>query len=285
MIQSNIRRVSIVIPVYNEAPRLGACLEAIALQTAAPYEVIVVDNNSSDGTREVAARYGFVTVLREPKQGVVHARNRGFDAARGEIIGRIDADTLLPAGWVAQVQAIFEDPGVSAVSGAPYYYDFPLTALAHAMDWPLRARLARKLGGTNFLWGANMAVRRRDWLRVRSRLCSGHRLHEDFDLGIHLQQHGLAVAYDDQLLAGVSSRRVDSRFVPFVRYTLVSPRTYALHGLRSRYHMYPMLFICWACHLPARLMYRAYNPKTQSYSLSQLFSVGSGRVDPTANTA
>jgi glycosyltransferase involved in cell wall biosynthesis len=56
MIQSNIRRVSIVIPVYNEAPRLGACLEAIALQTAAPYEVIVVDNNSSDGTREVAAR-------------------------------------------------------------------------------------------------------------------------------------------------------------------------------------------------------------------------------------
>jgi len=70
----------------------------------------------------------------------------------------------------------------------------------------------------------------------------------------------------------------------FVRYTLVSPRTYAMHGLRSRYHMYPTLFVCWTCYFPARLIYRAYNPKTNSYSLGRLLSAGSGRVDPTTNT-
>lgn len=286
MIQNKRPLVSIVIPVYNEAEQLGVCLEAIAAQTVTPYEVIVVDNNSTDGTAAATRRFGFVTLLQESKQGVVHARNHGFDTAKGEIIARIDADTILPLGWIAQVQSIFQSPTrVSAVSGAPHYYDFPLARLADAVDWPLRARLARKLKRTNFLWGANMAVRRSDWLKVRGVLCSAQGMHEDFDLGIHLQEYGLDVVYDEQLVAGVSSRRIDNRFRSFVRYTLVSPRTYALHGLRSRYHMYPTLFVCWACYLPARLIYRAYNPTTKSYSLGQLLSASSGRVDPTTNTA
>jgi glycosyltransferase involved in cell wall biosynthesis len=283
MIQSKRRRISIVIPVYNEAAQLAACLEAIATQKTLLHEVIVVDNNSTDTTSAIARRFGFVTLLHEPKQGVVHARNRGFDAARGEIIARIDADTILPPSWTDQVQAIFRSSDVSAVSGAPHYYDFPLASLADAIDWPLRARLARKLKDTNFLWGANMAVRRSAWQRIRGSLCSANGMHEDFDLAIHLQKRGLTVIYDEELVAGVSSRRIDSRFLPFVRYTLVSPRTYALHGLRSRFHMYPALFVCWACYLPARLIYRAYNPETKSYSISQLLSAVSGRVDPTAN--
>src|SRR5688572_27451257 len=88
--------VSIVIPAYNEEGQLALCLEAIARQTVKPVEVIVVDNNSTDGTVEVAGRYPFVTVLHEWRQGVVHARDCGFDAAKGDIIGRIDAETVMP---------------------------------------------------------------------------------------------------------------------------------------------------------------------------------------------
>lgn len=285
MIQDKRQRISVVIPVYNEATQLAACLEAIAAQTVRPHEVIVVDNNSTDDTRVIAESFTFVTVLYEPKQGVVHARNRGFDAATGEIIARIDADTLLPAGWIGQLRDIFQASDISAVSGAPNYYDFPLSRLADAIDWPLRAHLARKLKRTNFLWGANMAVRRSSWQTVRKVLCSAKGMHEDFDLAIHLQEYGLNVIYDERLIAGVSSRRIDSRFFSFVRYTLVSPRTYALHGLRSRFHMYPALFVCWTCYVPARLIYRAYNPQTKSYSLGQLLSTSPRRVDPTTNVA
>ena len=276
-------KVSIVIPVYNEADRLAACLQAIAQQSVAPYEVIVVDNNSTDGTADIARRFDFVRVVREPRQGVVYARNRGFNAASGDVIGRIDADTLLPVSWVAQVQCIFANPDVSAVSGAPHYYDFPLDKLADAIDLPLRAQLARKLKDSNFLWGANMAVRHSAWLKIRDELCQQSGLHEDFDLAIHLQAKGLNVAYDEMLVAGVSSRRIDTSFADYVRYTLVSPRTYALHHLRSRRHMYRVLLVCWLCYLPGRLIYRAYNPTTGSYSLTQLLSVNSARIDPTTN--
>src|SRR5215218_5513436 len=117
MIQSKSLRVSIVVPVYNEGAQLAACLEAIAAQRSVPYEVIVVDNNSTDDTIAVAKSFNFVKLLRESRQGVVHARNRGFDAARGQIIARIDADTVLPPGWTGQVQATFQNSGVSAVSG------------------------------------------------------------------------------------------------------------------------------------------------------------------------
>jgi glycosyltransferase involved in cell wall biosynthesis len=278
-------KISIVIPVYNEAAQLGACLEAIAAQAVTPYEVIVVDNNSTDNTAGIAANYSFVTLLREERQGVVHARNRGFDAAAGDIIGRIDADTLLPPDWAAQIQSIFQDSSVSAVSGAPHYYDFALSGVADSIDLYLRARLARRLKNTNFLWGANMAVRQVDWRRVRSLLCEYRNLHEDFDLAIHLQQLGLQVIYDESLLAGVSSRRIDTGFIAYVRYTMASPRTYAAHQLRSRFHMYPVLMVCWVGYVPGRLVYRGCNPETGAFSLSQLLLPNPSRVDPTINVA
>ncbi|HVX58460.1 MAG TPA: glycosyltransferase family 2 protein [Candidatus Saccharimonadales bacterium] len=276
-------KISIVIPVYNEAESLGACLEAISRQTIKPHEVIVVDNNSTDGTARLAQSFDFVTLLAEKRQGVVHARNRGFDAAHGDIIARIDADSILPADWLASVHGIFGSSRVGAVSGAPHYYDFPLAKLADAIDMPLRARLARKLGSTNFLWGANMALRKSAWKSVRQELCAQGGMHEDFDLAIHLQRSGFIVVYDETLLANVSSRRIDTTFAAYVRYTLVSPRTYAIHGLKSRRHMYPVLAVCWLLYLPARLIYRSYDPQTGSFSVSQLLAANTSRIDPTTN--
>jgi len=277
-------KVSIVIPVYNEADRLDACLRSIADQTVSAYEVIVVDNNSTDGSAAIARSYPFVKLLRENRQGVVHARNRGFNAARGGIIGRIDADTILPICWVAQLQTLFaEDRTLSAVSGAAHYYDFALSRIADSVDYRIRSYLAQKLGDNNFLWGANMAVRRSAWQHVRHSLCAQEDMHEDFDLAIHLQANGLQVSHSAELLANVSSRRIDTSFRDYLSYSLISPRTYALHHLRSRYHMYPVLMICWAAYLPARFVYRGYDPETGLFSLNRLLMESTPRVDPTTN--
>lgn len=286
MAQSKRLRVSIVIPVYNEAERLDACLQAIARQKAEPYEVIVVDNNSIDDTAVIARRYAFVTLLTEPRQGVVHARNQGFDAVHGDIIGRIDADTILPSDWTERLALIFADSSVMAVSGAPHYYDQALSILGDTIDRVVRGRLARKLADNNFLYGANMALRRSAWQLARNHLCASNGLHEDLDLAIHLQALGLYVGYDRELKAGVSSRRFESSFASLVPYTLVSRRTYAAHNLNGKRHLWPAIVVTWLCYAPGRLLYRAYDRKIASVSLIKLFTAASRpRVDPTTNVA
>src|SRR5258708_13450803 len=87
--------LSLVIPAYNEERYLKACLEAVAQQTISPIEVIVVDNNSTDKTADIAQSYNFVRLVSEKKQGRGHARNKGFDLAIGDNIGRVEFDTVL----------------------------------------------------------------------------------------------------------------------------------------------------------------------------------------------
>ncbi len=279
--------VSIVIPVYNEALELDACLQAISQQTVVPFEVIVVDNNSTDNTRQIAQRYDFVTLLTESKQGVVHARTTGFNAAKGEIIGRIDADTRIPADWNETVQTIFADSQLDAISGAADYCDVAAATLFNRVDLFFRYRLERQLKGAVYLWGANMAMRRSAWKKVAPDLCSRGDMHEDFDLAIHLQRANCKVAFDERLRAAVSTRRIDTTFIDFIRYALVSPKTYAQHGIRQRWHMYEPILVCVAAYLPTRVLHRGYDATQERFTVRQLLSekTAAPRVDPTTNVA
>lgn len=276
--------VSIVIPAYNEADFIEQCLDAIQNQTVAPKEVIVVDNNSTDKTADIAAKYPFVTVLHEPRQGVVFARDRGFDAAHGEIIGRIDVDTIMPSDWVQNIQRIFADSNVSAISGV-MHYDVGLAKLVDKIDLFFRRRLARLLGETDtiYLQGASMAMRRSAWLRVRHAMCRRDNMHEDFDLAIHLQEYGHEVAFDERLHAKISARRTDVGFLQFANYVFMSPHTYAQHQLRSRRHMYTVVALAIACYVPARILYRGYDPELEKFSWTRVFTsrMPASRVDPT----
>lgn len=280
-------RISIIIPVYNEAAQLAACLTAIARQTVKPFEVIVVDNNSTDDSAAIAARFPFVRVMTERRQGVVHARTTGFDAACGDIIARIDADSLLPTEWLATVQQIMSEPTIAAVSGTAQYYNVAAARLFNTIDLFFRRRLARQLGNRVFLYGANMALQRSAWQAVRARLCQRGGQHEDYDIAIHLQELGERVVFDERLTAKISSRRIDVNFISFMRYVLVAPNTYAQHHIRARWHMYSLVALCAIGYLPARVLHRGYDPLGQHFSWLQLFSARSTapRVDPTAYVA
>ncbi len=274
--------VSIVIPVYNEADHLAACLEAIARQTVLPYEVIVVDNNSSDATILTAERYPFVTVLTETRQGVVHARNRGFDAARGDIIARIDADTMIGTDWLATIQTLMANPATAALSGSVTYYDFPHEELAGSIDLWFRRRIARGMGGEVFLYGANMALRRSVWRRVRRQTCAAHGMHEDFDLAIHIHWLGATVVFDERLQAAVSLRRLDSSLAAFWHYAWLNPKTYARHGLKSQSHMYLAIWLVLLFFWLIRLLYRGYDAPSNRFLWSTLLAYDHpvARVNP-----
>jgi len=120
-------RLSFVVPAYNEEAYLPACLESILAQTrdlGEPVEIIVVNNASTDRTREVALKYPGVRVVDEPHNGLTCARQAGFAASTGELIANVDSDSRLTPGWVKQVLETFAaDPKMVAFSGPFVYYD------------------------------------------------------------------------------------------------------------------------------------------------------------------
>lgn len=123
-------RISFIIPAYNEESRLSQCLAAVERElarTLCDAEVIVVNNASTDRTGDIARSYQWVHVIDEPHKGLVRARHAGLMVATGELIANIDADTMLPVGWLNKVLAEFaHNEQLAALSGPFIYYDLPV---------------------------------------------------------------------------------------------------------------------------------------------------------------
>lgn len=114
-----IMRFSIVIPVYNNPIELKHCLESIRRLAYDPaqFEVIVVDNNSSDSTPTVAKGFGVTVIDQKQFQSSYAARNRGIRAARGEFIAFTDSDCAVAPDWLAEIDKETEDSGVGCFAG------------------------------------------------------------------------------------------------------------------------------------------------------------------------
>jgi len=123
-------KLSIVIPAHNEEAYIEDCLQAILTEqtrTECDLEIIVVNNASTDGTGAKARSFPSVRVIDEPRKGLVRARQTGFEASTGELIGNVDADTRMPARWVERVLTEFEaDPNLVGLTGPCMYYDLSL---------------------------------------------------------------------------------------------------------------------------------------------------------------
>ena len=124
--------ISFVVPAYNEEALIASCLVAIQAEiarTGCPAEIVVVDNNSTDGTRRIALSIPGIVIVDEPQRGLVQARRAGCLAAKGELIANIDADTMLTEGWLRRALEEFSrSPDLVALSGPCIYYDLPRSA-------------------------------------------------------------------------------------------------------------------------------------------------------------
>ncbi len=101
-------KITIVIPCYNYGRYLGACIESVLKQTYPIHEIIVVDDESTDDTKEVASKYP-VKYIWQKNKGLSGARNTGIKEATGEYIMCLDADDLLTPGAIEEHMALIED--------------------------------------------------------------------------------------------------------------------------------------------------------------------------------
>jgi len=273
-------RLSLVIPVYNEQYHLRQCLEAVAGQSEPPDEVIVVDNNSTDDTVKIAQSFPFVKLLKEKQQGVLPTRNTGFDAATGDIIGRIDADTQLTPNWVQEVKYVFSDTAVAAATGPVFYYDMPLQEKNYVAEHAFKQMLYQYNKGFPFLLGANMAIRRSEWRQLKEIVCSDTTIHEDMDLAIHLHYLGKKIAYSSRLRAGASSRRFDDRPKNFARYVNMMQRTFRHHELLVPAGAGVAMAAFTAGYLVLGPVRRAYDPILGRRTIKRLIVGNKARKNP-----
>jgi glycosyltransferase involved in cell wall biosynthesis len=204
-------RFSIVIPAFNEEAYLGECLASIAAQDyPGPVEVIVVDNNSTDGTSRVARAAG-ATVLFEPVPGVCGARQRGTEAATGEIVVSADADTLYSPGWLTAVDRWFRThPESIAVGGPCHFHDGPRWGLRVQQGLFGLVSVVRKLRGpVIYITATNFAFRRDVWPGYDLRLAQGG---DELDLLRRLRKLG-PVDFDSRNASHTSGRRLEKGVV------------------------------------------------------------------------
>ena len=227
--------MSVVIPCKDDGGLLSRCLQSLASQTLAPLEVIVVDNNSSDDTGAVAASHG-ARVLDEKTPGIAAAACTGYDAARGEVIVRCDADCVPPEDWLERIAARFSaEPDLALLTGPGVFYGVNRFRGRLAGIWYMQAYFVL-MGAAMGHWppfGSNCAFRRRDWERVRHRVRrSDQGVHDDADLGFVLDPNQ-RVAYDRSLQVGISARALAGGAAGRLRVTR------ALHTLAVHWRQVP----------------------------------------------
>lgn len=271
---------SLVIPAYNEEEQIRACLQSVARQRIMPDEVIVVDNNSSDNTVKIAQKFPFVKIIREPRQGLRFARNTGIAAAKGALIGRIDADTRLTPNWTARALELFKNEEIMAATGPCYYHDMPGKSIGLVFDSAIRRGLF-KLDTSPVLFGSNMIFRAEAWQAILPGLCDEGEFFEDIDITVHMRAHDHKIIFDKKLVIGVSSRRLEDGPVAFYQNMQLHKKTFEMHGVQS-----PVAtggkYIYLSIYPPLKLLRRAYDPEKGRLSLQKALEPNMPR--PTANT-
>ncbi len=204
-IRTTIPDVSICIPAYNEELLLGKCLETLnSQQTAYTYEIIVIDNASTDNTASIAASFKNVRVISEKRKGYIYAFLKGISQARAPIIAITDADTTHGRHWMEFLMKQFENPEVVCVGG-PCYFSDKSSLLKYGNTLLMKFQ---KVTGTLSPIGANIAFRKHAYEKIGG-LSTAVNLQSDRYLARQLKRVG-TVKWCWDLKVYMSGRRFHS---------------------------------------------------------------------------
>jgi mycofactocin system glycosyltransferase len=245
--------VSIVIPVFNRPQEISECLEAL-LRLDYPEdrrEIIVIDDGSTDNTREVVRRYPIRLMAREANRGQSAARNLGVQCAGGELIAFIDSDCVAEPEWLTELVPYFQDQRLGLVGGyvASYFQKTGLDRYEAAAS-PLSMGRSPVLADSSdldfYVPTCNLLVRKEAFLKVGG-LDEARRFGEDVDLCWKLRKQGYRQLY---VPAGPVRHKHRSRLLRSAtqrfHYGTSEPELYAAHPeVKKRLPWQPPGLLFW----------------------------------------
>jgi glycosyltransferase involved in cell wall biosynthesis len=222
--------LAFVIPAYNEEALIRTCLESVMAEvkrSGRDIEVVVVNNNSTDRTREIAASVPGVRVVDELEKGLVAARDGGFRATTAELVANIDADTIVPAGWLDVVFDEFaRNDRLVCLSGPYVYYDLSawnrfLIRMFYGLTWLIYVINHYILRVGSVVQGGNFVFKRSAWIKAGGFNRAIKFYGEDTDVAVRLSRVGI-VKWTWRLKMKTSGRRLaeEGVFATAGRYTL-----------------------------------------------------------------
>jgi GT2 family glycosyltransferase len=208
-----MKGINVIICTYNRLEYLRQCVTPLlGVKTDKPFQITIVDNNSTDGTRDyvhsLISSYPFVRYVMEEKQGVSHARNKGWQSSEYEWTLYLDDDSIPPAGLIAEAFSLIDThPGVHAIGG-------PMDAV---FSEQIRVWLPEGFGDfclpfdtwtivdRQYLWGGCLMIKREVFEKLGGFIPAlgvvGKTLAyaEEIEIQHRMRQHGMKAAYAPSL--------------------------------------------------------------------------------------
>lgn len=215
--QENVRdniQLSIVVPFFNEASSIELLLKSIQKQVGSvPFEVIFVDNNSTDESRKIIEKYknkiANLKIISQKIQGIGAARKKGFAESDGKIIASTDADVSLPEDWAKTIlDRIDESTGI--VGTYQFVDKGILFNLVYRSLMIFFDHINRIITGTFAFRGLNFAVKKHDY-ELSGGFNEGLSALEDLELSLRVKKYG-KIKYLHNLVVNTGYRRFKGRF-------------------------------------------------------------------------
>lgn len=216
--QHQFPKVSVIVPAFNEEKYILKTLEALRQQDYPAYEVLVINNASTDRTAELVRAFIYqkelifrFRLLNEARQGTQHARECGRRATAGEIIAQLDEDCLPPTDWISNGVRFLQEKKVVAVAGPYNYFDAKpivrtLTCISQLFILRPLNTVVQLFGRGGVIIGGNVFIRAAVLARAggyNTRLCF---YGDDVDIALKVSRFG-AILFTQKITVKSSSRR------------------------------------------------------------------------------
>lgn len=201
--------VSIIIPTYQHAREIGQCLDSILSQTFRDFEIVVVDDGSTDETAAALKPYATrIRIIRQDNRGGNAARNRGFDAASGDLLLFCDADIVMRPDCLATMVRTLADHPEASYAYCSFRFGWKKFRL-----WPFDAALLRRM---NYIHTTSL-IRREHFPRFDE----GIRRLQDWDLWLTMLEQGhVGVWIPQYLFKAIPHEGGISTWVPGIFYRI-----------------------------------------------------------------